>query len=85
MKIDLTIPEEMVCIWKKRTRRRLPSRGSQFDTTFFFTFWNKKRPIPRRVAISKGFNDHYHWEGPNPKNHILFLFLLFEKKIRPIL
>jgi len=38
------------------------------------------------MAISKGFNDHYHVEGPNPKNQSLFVFWLFEKKkIRPIL
>jgi len=28
LKTDLIIPMEMVCIWKKRTRWPLPSRGS---------------------------------------------------------
>jgi len=28
LKTNLTIPVEMVCIWKKRTRWQLPSRGS---------------------------------------------------------
>jgi len=59
LKTNLTNPGEMVCLWKKRTRWSLPSRGSQFNTPFFLHF-EKNRPIPRRVFICRGFNDNYH-------------------------
>jgi len=47
----------------------------------------KIRPIPRRGSTSKGFGDHYHVEGLDPKTNTFSkddLFIFF-KKSRPIL
>ena len=49
--------------------------------SFFFIFWEKIRPIPRRGSISKRFSDHYQVERHDLTNHfvLLFSFLTFWK------
>ena len=44
----------------------------------------KIRPISRRWSTSKGFDDHYHVEGPDPKAYTFYKYNFFLKKIRPI-
>jgi len=75
LKTNLTIPEEMVCIWKKRIRWPLSSRGSRFDTlivfVFFFLLFEKtKLDQSRGEGLFKRFGDHFHVEGSDLK----FLF-----------
>ena len=41
----------------------------------------KIRPIPRRGSTSKGFDDHYHVEGPNPKTYTFCKYNFFLKRL----
>jgi len=69
----------------QKIRWPLPCRGPRFENfLFFFVFWEKIRPIPRRGSISKRFSDHCHVDGHDLTNHILFVLWLFEKEIRAI-
>ena len=84
-KTNLTILEEMVCIWKKRTRWPLPSRGSQFNTAFFFyVFFFKKLDQSRGEGLYlKDSMTITLWRVPIWQIILFyyFIFWLFENKM----